>query len=725
MRAVKNKSGGPKHRKAAGSAPPRPSQTRLRAEIGTLQRRLSALHVEADGGARRLVGDAARFLGAALARLQEADEILVRSTAVAGAIAPAPQRREEPRPRSTTASREGEALFANAFRHAMTGMAIVDLSGRPLKVNDALCRLLGYSEEELCRGTAFDFTHRDDVAASHALVDRLLSGDVSAHLEKRYRRKDGSILWGRLSLSLIRADDGQPLHLVAQVEDITQRRRVTQALQKSEERFALAVAGAHDGIWDWHFDSNALYASARMAAILGFRAEEIDATPRALLASVHPDDRGRLEADFRAHTDGNTPQFVGEYRMRHRDGSYRWVLARGLAVRGPDGLARRMAGSLTDITQRKEAEQALREGEQALRASEAKNKAILDASPDTFIRIRGDGTLLDVKGDTSSWRTAPEHAVGRNLTELMPLAMATPALETVARAVTTGQMQTYEFETPTAQGVLCLEARIVACGEDEALCSLRDITARRRAEQEARQRLTELAHVARVSTMGEMAATLAHELNQPLMAIVGFASGCALRVESGTIEPPELQGALRHVSQQAVRAGEILRRLRDFVRKGRPQRSQVNVNDLAREVAGLADVEARGYAVTLRLELDATIPAVDGDPIQIEQVMLNLIRNGIEAMSEAAEPRVLTLRTSCPSADAVAITVIDRGKGLPPGAESLFEPFVSTKPKGLGLGLSISRSIVEAHGGRLSGWSDGQSSTTFQFTLPVAWGGTR
>jgi PAS domain S-box-containing protein len=929
-------------------------QTRLRAELGTLQRRLSALNVEGDDSARRLLGDAARFLGAALARLQEVDETLSR----AAALAPLPSPQNE-------APAIGESpleLFENAFRHAMIGMAIVDLAGRPVKVNDAFCRLLGQSEEELRRDTVFALTHPDDIEASLALIERLLSGEVpSARIEKRYVRKDGSILWGLLSLSLVRTADEKPLYLIAQVEDIGERRatlaalyeseqrfqsafddapvgmvlarpdgqplRVNRALcqmvgytaaellamrpnqishpedvalarqrhesalagpatagtvdlrylhqngdvvwgrvasslvrdasgqpshiivqienitarKESEERFALAVAGASDGIWDWNSDTGVIYVSPRLAAILGFASGEIGTTPHALFAGVHPDDQARVETDVRAHIEGRTPQYVSEYRVQHRDGSYRWVLSRGVAVRGPDGLARRMAGSLTDITQRKEAEQALRESEgqfrtlaetvaaacfifqgetlryvnssaeritgftrqellgmtfwdvihpdfrglvrdrgmarqrgdalpsqyevklrtkdgterwvqfsagmisfdgqvavlgtafditdrkrseEALRASEVQNRAILNASPDTFIRIRRDGTILDVKGDSSSWRTPPEDTVGRNLSDVMPPEMAAPAIATIGRAVTSGQ-QTYEFETPTVHGVLCLEARIVAYGEDEALCSIRDITARRRAEQESRQRLNELAHVSRVSNMGEMAAALAHELNQPLMAIVGYASGCALRVEAGTIETSELQAALRQVSTQAVRAGEILRGLRDFVRKGRPQRRPVNVNDLAREVTDLADVEARTHGVTLRMELDATIPAVLGDPIQIEQVMLNLIRNGIEAMSETVAPRILTLQTSCLSDRIVAVTVIDRGKGLPAGIDDLFEPFVSSKPKGLGLGLSISRSIVEAHGGTLTAWSDTQPSTTFQFTLPVARGGTR
>lgn len=218
---------------------------------------------------------------------------------------------------------------------------------------------------------------------------------------------------------------------------------------------------------------------------------------------------------------------------------------------------------------------------------------------------------------------------------------------------------------------------------------------------------------------------LAHELNQPLMAIVGYASGCVLRVESGTLDSTELLSVLRRVSQQAVRAGEIIRRLRDFVRKERPQRSAINVNDLVREVVGLADVEARAHAVVLRLELDAEIPPVVVDAIQIEQVILNLVRNGIEAMMETTGTRILTLRTSCSTGTCVDVAIIDCGKGLPTGIDDPFEPFVSTKVKGLGLGLSISRSIIEAHGGRLSAWSDSEPSTTFHFTVPVARGGTR
>jgi signal transduction histidine kinase len=253
----------------------------------------------------------------------------------------------------------------------------------------------------------------------------------------------------------------------------------------------------------------------------------------------------------------------------------------------------------------------------------------------------------------------------------------------------------------------------------------REAFERKRAEDQARQHEAALAHVARVSMMGEMAAQMAHELNQPLAAIVSYARGCTRRMQSGAERPAEILDVLDQISAQAVRASEILKRLRAFVRKGEPRRERVQLNDLVRNALRFAEVEAKDYGVTVRFEPTPTVPPVKADAIQLEQVVLNLVRNGFEAMRKAdGSNRTLEVRTAIDKGGWVRCAVRDTGVGIPADiADTLFEPFATTKPDGLGMGLSISRSIIESHGGRLWATPNAETGTTFQFTLPIVNGG--
>ncbi|MCP4128302.1 MAG: PhnD/SsuA/transferrin family substrate-binding protein [Gammaproteobacteria bacterium] len=252
----------------------------------------------------------------------------------------------------------------------------------------------------------------------------------------------------------------------------------------------------------------------------------------------------------------------------------------------------------------------------------------------------------------------------------------------------------------------------------------RDISSRKQAEEDARQHRRELAHVARLSTMGEMASGIAHELNQPLTAITANSHACVRMLESGAAQPGKIPDVLERIASQAERAGKIIWQLRQFVRKDQPERSLADLNGLVRGVVVLLEPEAKDAAVDIRLELGADISQINVQHIQIEQVILNLARNAIEAMSEqAAKPRVLTLRTSNGGDNAVIVSVEDTGPGLDEDiVKDVFNPFITTKPKGMGLGLSISLGIVEAHQGNLYVDSAPGDGAVFRFVLPVTHG---
>ena len=266
-----------------------------------------------------------------------------------------------------------------------------------------------------------------------------------------------------------------------------------------------------------------------------------------------------------------------------------------------------------------------------------------------------------------------------------------------------------------------------ACGNVVSFVATgKDMTKRRLAEEHLRQQQTQLAHACRVSAMGEMVTALAHELNQPLTAIVNYAQGGLRRLRAGEVNSNELLVALEHIAAQGKLSGEIIRRLRDFLRAGKTlRRVRADMNNIVQEAAELVSFEARRKEITLQLELGNDLPAVRADPIQIEQVLLNLVRNAIEAIDGAKWPRrEVVIRTSRSSDNSVEVSVHDTGPGIPEGeGEAIFEPFVTTKPDGMGMGLSISRSIIDTHGARLECMPNPEGGSVFRFMLPAAEGG--
>lgn len=262
-----------------------------------------------------------------------------------------------------------------------------------------------------------------------------------------------------------------------------------------------------------------------------------------------------------------------------------------------------------------------------------------------------------------------------------------------------------------------------ARGEIAAILSItRDTTERRRAEEKARLHLTQLAHVSRLNTMGEMASAIAHELNQPLAAIANYAGGALRRMRGNAPpSPEELRQALESLTEQAERAGSVLREIRRFVSKAPPVTSRINLNELVRTTAGIAEPEIRQNGIALRFNLADPAPEVQADRIEIEQVVLNLVHNAVGAMSDpGVAERVLTISTARNTGEAVELSVSDSGPGVPPDiASQVFEPFFSTKADGMGFGLTISRSIAEAHGGRLWLADRAPPGATFTLALPA------
>lgn len=249
----------------------------------------------------------------------------------------------------------------------------------------------------------------------------------------------------------------------------------------------------------------------------------------------------------------------------------------------------------------------------------------------------------------------------------------------------------------------------------------RDITERRRVEEEVQLRREQLAHTARVNIIGEMAASIAHEISQPLTAITNYAQGSIRRLRAGEIDSARLIGVLEQVVVQTSRAAEAMLTLRRFVGRRNPARVQADINALVTEVAALAAAETRRRGIAITLDLAPDLPRASVDEVQIEQVVLNLLRNGADALASTdGSPRELRVCTATTNEASIEISVSDTGPGLPPRlAAKLFEPFFSTKPDGMGLGLAVSRTIIETHGGRIWVTPNPNRGVTFHVTIPL------
>jgi signal transduction histidine kinase len=249
----------------------------------------------------------------------------------------------------------------------------------------------------------------------------------------------------------------------------------------------------------------------------------------------------------------------------------------------------------------------------------------------------------------------------------------------------------------------------------------RDITMRKRAEDEherLRQLEANIAHLNRVTTMGELATSLAHELNQPIAAAITSASASLRWLER---DPPDLQrarAAITRIDRDATRAAEIIKRWRTFYKKdAEPQRQWVDINEIAREMLQLLRSEANRYSILMRTEFASVLPKIEADRVQLQQVFMNLMLNAIEAMKDASGE--LIIKSSCGQDGQIRISISDTGPGLPAGkVDQIFNAFFTTKPEGTGMGLAISRSIIESYGGRLSAANNTGPGATFEFTLP-------
>ena len=492
------------------------------------------------------------------------------------------------------------------------------------------------------------------------------------------------------------------------------------ALLESEARINLAANAANLGLWLWNIPGDELWVTEEWRKLFGFTDSEPVTSDR-WLQVVHPGDRERTK-QLVQHMFEHGGEYENEYRITWLDGSTRWILGHGSVELDEPGKPAVARGVSRDITKRKIAEEELRE-------SEGRFRTVADAAP-VMIWMSGPDKLciffnkgwLDFTGRTMEQELGNGWAEGVHADDLER------CLEVYETSFNARQPFTMEYRLRRNDGEYrwVLDSGTPRFAEDCAFLgyigSCIDITARKQAELENQLQNMELARVGRVTLMGELAASLAHEVNNPIGAIVTNANAGQRLIAAGKINTEELKELLADIVADGHRAREVIQGVRNMVRKTEPSRSVIRINDTIDNLLRIVRADALGRQVTIAAEVDSDAGRVMADRVQLLQVLINLALNAFEAMSaNRPDARRLVITGGRNGNGEIVVSLRDSGPGFP-GAigEQLFEPFFSTKAEGTGMGLAIARSIVEAHGGKLWGENCDDGGACFTFRLPEA-----
>jgi PAS domain S-box-containing protein len=611
---------------------------------------------------------------------------------------------------------------------AALGVWSWDIPGGRIRLSEQVGRMLPPTPTaEVTYQDFLAIVHPEDRARVEAAVRQAVRTGKEYELEYRIPQQDGTVRWiaSRGSCTYDRA--GAPLRMTGVSQDITEHERSELALQESEQRFRQMADAAPVMVWMSGVDKGCTYFNKRWLDFTGRTVEQERGDGWA--AGVHPEDRERCLATYTRAFDARQA-FEAEYRLRRCDGEYRWILDIGVPRFEGDGRFDGYIGSCIDITERRRAEE-------ALRGSEAVSSGILTSLAGQMAIIDRDGVIVRVN---EAWdRFALESgahslaglSVGANYLEVCRRAAraAEPSAQVVLEgleAVLAGSADEFTLEYPCHSPVeerwFAMRVTPLKRPEGGAVISHVNITYRKVAELEAEGVRRELAHATRVTIMGELTASLAHELNQPLTAIVSNAQAGERFLAGQAPALEDLREILADVIADATRAGEVIRQIRGLVKKSELEFVPLDLNRVIDEVVVLARTDSIVRRVAIVLELAPQLPPVRGDKTQMQQVFLNLILNGLEAM-EASPPeeRTLVIRTVHEDADTVRVGVQDSGPGIPQGGLTrIFDPFYTTKTTGMGMGLSVTRSIVEAHGGKIWAENNPGRGATVWFALPVS-----
>src|SRR5882724_1783153 len=562
---------------------------------------------------------------------------------------------------------------------------------------------------------------------------------------------------------------GQPLNAVVLITFLTTALVITSLMSKVRKSFQetqalkdqlrLVIDTIPALVWSVLPDGSVDFLNQRWLEYTGLSLE--DGLGQGWQAAIHPEDRARFVDEWSAALAAGEP-LEAETRLRRADGESRWFLLRAVPLRDEKGNIVKWYGTSTDIEDRKQAEEirtaqarqaSVRADVSAALSKPAHSREILRGCAEAIVRhldaaftriwtLNTDKNMLELQASAGMYThldgphsriQVGKLKIGLIAEEKKPhltndvindprvsdkawaqnegiASFAGYPLIVQDRVVGVMAMFARQRLSPATLDTLALVADSIAQGIE-----------RKRTEEALRKAQVELAHVTRVTTLGELAASTAHEVNQPLAAIVTNGNACLRWLAGNSPNVDEARETARRIIRDGNRAGDVISRIRALVSKTVTEKSRLDVNDAIQEVAALAQGEVRRNSVALRTELAADVPLVVGDRVQLQQVILNLVMNGVEAMGSVADrPRELFIRSRQHESDKVHVAVQDSGIGIDrQNLEKIFNAFYTTKSQGMGMGLAISRSIIENHGGRLWAVPNDGPGVTFEFALPV------
>ena len=486
-------------------------------------------------------------------------------------------------------------------------------------------------------------------------------------------------------------------------------------LHESKERVDLATKAAGLIVWSWDIGRDEVWLSEKDRALFGFsQSEKLNA--ERIRSIVCPEDR-QFQRQLVEHSLTTPEEVEGEYRVVLADGSVRWMNRRGRVEFNGDGQPAWERGVLMDITERKQAQEQFR--------------LVVEAAPSAMIMVNTEGRITLVNTEAEAVFGYPrEQLIGHPIEMLVPKRFSSHHIayrhgylgDARARPMGAGREL---FGRRKDGSEVPIEIGLNPIHTSEGLfvlASIIDITERKQAELEAARHRNEMAHLSRVTMLGELSGSIAHELNLPLTAILSNAQAAQRVLANGKADLAEMREILNDIVSEDKRAGEVIRRLRLLLKKGDVQQHSLRINQVVQDGLKLLRSDLIDQNVTVDCELARNLPAVIGDTVQLQQVLLNLVVNACDAMTDCNTPeRRLLIRTGIENeSSAMIVSVTDRGPGIPEEKlEQIFEPFFTTKAKGMGLGLSVCRTIIAAHRGTLWATNNTDRGATFHFSLPI------
>jgi PAS domain S-box-containing protein len=569
-------------------------------------------------------------------------------------------------------------------------------------------------EQEMGNGWA-EGVHPDDFQTCFKTYVEAFDAREPFVMQYRLRRHDGEYRW--ISDSGVPRYDAQKnfAGYIGSCMDVTELINKEQALRESEERMSLAAHAAGLILWTRDVQRDEISLSDKDRAFFGFSPREKLNGDR-IRSVVHPEDR-EFVRQLVENSMRTRHELAAEYRVVLPDGKVRWVTRRGRVEFDDKGEPIFERGVLMDITERKQAEE--------------KFRLATEASPSGIILVNDRGHIVLVNSQIEKlFGYQREELVGKLVDILVPERFASqhPAHRAefvaapTARAMGAGRelfarrKDGSEFPVEiglnpiqTPDGILVLAAVV-------------DISARKLAEAEAVQHREEVGHLSRVAVMGELAASIAHELNQPLSAIISNASAGQRFVDRGDVDLSDLRDVFVDIVADGRRAGDVIRGIQNMVKKHTPVRQSVNLNDLVTRVVHMLNGNAMDYSCEVETLLDANLPAIEADPIQLQQVLINLVINAFDAMRNTPlSRRKVVITTERNGESTICTSVRDYGIGISEEARKrLFDHFFTTKAGGMGMGLGIARSIVESHAGTIAAENVEGGGARIHFTLPAS-----